>query len=163
MTTASRCSTTDGEQVVTIQDSGIEGALAHDADGDGLVTRDVLRAGTAGTYVYDLGREDASCAWATRCRRGASAAHRHPGGQVCCGRPRHGRKGATQVARRAGSTDPTRTCAKAAASRSGDGGLRVVLVVMQWSRWLSGRARGRDRPRPRAPRPRASRRSASRS
>jgi hypothetical protein len=45
---------TDGNQVVTLQGSGIEGALASDA-GDGLVTVTSYESGGNGTYVYDLG------------------------------------------------------------------------------------------------------------
>ena len=44
---------TDGEQVVTLQGSGIEGQLASDA-GDGLVTVTSYEPGGAGTYLYDL-------------------------------------------------------------------------------------------------------------
>jgi len=43
----------DGDQVVTLQGSGIEGALASDA-GDGVVTVTSYEPGRAGTYVYDL-------------------------------------------------------------------------------------------------------------
>jgi hypothetical protein len=44
---------TDGDQVVTLQGSGIEGELTSVA-GDGLVTVTSSEAGGAGTYVYDL-------------------------------------------------------------------------------------------------------------
>ena len=46
--------TTDGDQVVTLQDSGIEGALAGTGGAGDVVTVTVLRGGRAGTYVYDL-------------------------------------------------------------------------------------------------------------
>jgi hypothetical protein len=42
--------TTDGDQVVTVQDDGIEGSVA----GSGLVTVTSYQRGHAGTYVYDL-------------------------------------------------------------------------------------------------------------
>jgi len=45
--------TTDGEQVVTIQDGGINGGLAYGGP-SGLVTIDSDQDGQAGTYVYDL-------------------------------------------------------------------------------------------------------------
>jgi hypothetical protein len=45
--------TTDGEQVVTLQDSGIDGGLASDA-GDGLVTLTAYEPAGDGTYLYDL-------------------------------------------------------------------------------------------------------------
>ena len=48
--------TTEGEQVVTLQDSGIEGALAS-ADGDGLVSVTSYESGGKGTYVYALGTD----------------------------------------------------------------------------------------------------------
>ncbi len=44
---------TDGDQVVTLQGSGIDGALTSE-DGDGLVTVTSYERGHAGTYVYDL-------------------------------------------------------------------------------------------------------------
>ncbi len=44
---------TDGDQVVTLQASGIDGALTSDA-GDGLVTVTSYESDGAGTYVYDL-------------------------------------------------------------------------------------------------------------
>jgi hypothetical protein len=44
---------TDGSQVVTLQGSGIEGALTTDA-GPGLVTVTSHESGGSGTYVYDL-------------------------------------------------------------------------------------------------------------
>jgi hypothetical protein len=44
---------TDGDQVVTLQGSGIEGVLASGA-GDGLVTVTSYEPGGDGTYVYDL-------------------------------------------------------------------------------------------------------------
>ena len=44
---------TDGDQVVTLQGSGIEGVLASDA-GDGLVVVTSYEPDGAGTYVYDL-------------------------------------------------------------------------------------------------------------
>jgi len=45
---------TDGDQVVTLQGSGLDGALTSDA-GDGLVTVTSREPDGAGTYVYDLG------------------------------------------------------------------------------------------------------------
>ncbi|HEY0773176.1 MAG TPA: hypothetical protein VGD51_03775 [Nocardioidaceae bacterium] len=47
---------TDGDQVVTLQGSGIEGALTSHA-GDGLVTVTSDEPDGAGTYVYDLDSE----------------------------------------------------------------------------------------------------------
>jgi len=47
---------TEGNQVVTLQGSGIDGALASDA-GDGLVTVSSYEPDAAGTYVYDLESE----------------------------------------------------------------------------------------------------------
>jgi hypothetical protein len=43
---------TDGDQVVTLQDSSIEGSLAGDGD---VVTVTSYQRGRSGTYVYDLG------------------------------------------------------------------------------------------------------------
>lgn len=47
---------TDGDQVVTLQGSGIEGTFASAADG-GLVTVTSHESDRAGTYVYDLDSE----------------------------------------------------------------------------------------------------------
>jgi hypothetical protein len=47
---------TDGDQVVTLQGSGIEGALASEA-GDGLVVVTSYEPDGAGTYIYDLDSE----------------------------------------------------------------------------------------------------------
>ena len=45
---------TDGEQVVTLQDSDIDGGLAPGSD---AVTISSYQRGRSGTYVYDLGSE----------------------------------------------------------------------------------------------------------
>jgi hypothetical protein len=45
---------TDGSQIVTLQGSGIDGALSSDA-GQGLVTVTSYGPARAGTYLYDLG------------------------------------------------------------------------------------------------------------
>jgi hypothetical protein len=46
----------DGDQVVTVQGSGIEGGLASGSDGgDGIVTITSYEPGGDGSYVYDLG------------------------------------------------------------------------------------------------------------
>lgn len=45
---------TDGDQVVTLQDSSLEGALSGDGD---LVTMTSYRPQSEGTYVYDLGTD----------------------------------------------------------------------------------------------------------
>ena len=47
---------TNGDQVVTLQDGGIDGALASDA-GDGLVTVTSAEPSGVGTYVYGLDSE----------------------------------------------------------------------------------------------------------
>ena len=47
---------TDGQQVVTLQGSSIDGALTSQ-DGDGLVTVTSYEGGHNGTYVYDLDSE----------------------------------------------------------------------------------------------------------
>lgn len=61
---------TEGDQVVTLQGSGIEGALTSTA-GDGLVTVTSYEPDAAGTYIYDLGSgrflrlSDAVSSWST--------------------------------------------------------------------------------------------------
>ena len=45
---------TDGEQVVTLQDSSIDGTLVTGSD---VVTVTSYQRGQSGTYVYDLGTE----------------------------------------------------------------------------------------------------------
>ena len=60
----------EGDQVVTLQGSGIEGALTSTA-GDGLVTVTSYEPDAAGTYIYDLGTgrflrlSDAVSSWST--------------------------------------------------------------------------------------------------
>lgn len=46
----------DGDQVVTLQDSSIDGGLTSDA-GAGIVTVTSHESGSSGTYVYDLGSD----------------------------------------------------------------------------------------------------------
>jgi hypothetical protein len=46
--------TTDGDQVVTLQDSGIEGAVAGTGGAGSVVTVTSYEGDRAGTYVYDL-------------------------------------------------------------------------------------------------------------
>ena len=46
--------TTDGDQVVTIQDSGIDGALAGAGGAGDVVTLSAYESGRGGNYVYDL-------------------------------------------------------------------------------------------------------------
>ena len=46
--------TTDGDQVVTLQDSGIEGAVAGSGGAGNVVTVTAYEGDRAGTYVYDL-------------------------------------------------------------------------------------------------------------
>jgi hypothetical protein len=46
--------TTDGEQVVTLQDSGIDGALAGSGGAGDVVTVSAFGGPGSGTYVYDL-------------------------------------------------------------------------------------------------------------
>ena len=49
--------TTDGDQVVTLQDSGMDGWLAGSRGTGELVTVDSYEEGRSGTYVYDLGTD----------------------------------------------------------------------------------------------------------
>ena len=49
--------TTDGDQVVTLQDSGIEGAVAGSGGTNDVVTVTAYQEDRAGTYVYDLGTD----------------------------------------------------------------------------------------------------------
>jgi hypothetical protein len=48
--------TTSGEQVTTIQDSGVDGYLASGGD-PGLVSVTSYQRGAEGTYVYDLAED----------------------------------------------------------------------------------------------------------
>jgi hypothetical protein len=50
--------TTDGDQVVTLQDSGIEGMLAGSGGAGSMVTVTSYEGKRSGTYVYDLGTEE---------------------------------------------------------------------------------------------------------
>ena len=61
---------TDGDQVVTLQGSGVEGSLTS-VGGEGVVTVTSYERGGAGTYVYDLGTERA----AADLRRGLVVGH----------------------------------------------------------------------------------------
>jgi hypothetical protein len=46
--------TTDGDQVVTVQDSDIDGGMVGDS---GIATVTSTQRGSAGTYVYDVATE----------------------------------------------------------------------------------------------------------
>jgi len=84
---------TDGHQVVTLQDSGIDGSLTS-STGPGLVRVTSYESGGAGTYVYDLasGRflriTQGTSQWDTN---GPTL-----GGQFLYNTPTNGRKGMTQ-------------------------------------------------------------------
>jgi hypothetical protein len=84
---------TDGDQVVTVQGSGIDSTLASDA-GDGLVTVTSYERGGDGTYVYDLGSgrflriADGVSSWSTS---GPT-----PEGQFLWNTPTNLRRGMTQ-------------------------------------------------------------------
>lgn len=86
--------TTSGEQVATIQDSDLEGALAS-AGEPGLVTVRSFQRGASGTYVYDLADErfvrvsDSLSSW--------SSAHLLPEGMLSWDTSVNFRRGATQV------------------------------------------------------------------
>lgn len=86
--------TTDGDQVVTLQDSGIDGALAGPRGTSDVVTVTCYKRGRAGTYVYDLGTgrflrvSDAVSSWGM----GGPA----PDGRFLWGTPVNHRHGATQ-------------------------------------------------------------------
>lgn len=62
---------TDGDQVVTIQDTGVDGALAGRGDDNELVVIGSYWRGSEGTYVYDLRTDrllrlsDAAAKWGT--------------------------------------------------------------------------------------------------
>ena len=49
--------TTDGEQVTTIQDSGLDGAIAGTGGVNGLVVITAYPPDAEGTYLYDLGTD----------------------------------------------------------------------------------------------------------
>jgi hypothetical protein len=49
--------TTDGDQVVTFQDSGIDGAMAGAGGSNHVVTVNAYEDGRSGTYVYNLGTD----------------------------------------------------------------------------------------------------------
>ena len=49
--------TTDGDQVVTLQDSGIDGVAGRSGGTGDLVTVTAYEGGRSGTYVYDLGTD----------------------------------------------------------------------------------------------------------
>jgi hypothetical protein len=63
--------TTDGDQVVTLQDSGLDGALAGSGGSGNQVVVSAYDRGVSGTYVYDLDTErflrlsDGASGWAT--------------------------------------------------------------------------------------------------
>ncbi len=84
---------TDGNQVVTLQGSSLDGALTSDA-GDGIVTVTAREPGSAGTYLYDLGSDrllrisDATSSWDTS---GPT-----PAGQFLWNTPVNGNKGMDQ-------------------------------------------------------------------
>jgi hypothetical protein len=84
---------TDGDQVVTLQGSGIEGGLASSA-GEGVVTVTSYEPGGDGTYVYDLGSgrllriSEAVSSWVTS---GPT-----PDGQFLWNTPTNFRRGMTQ-------------------------------------------------------------------
>ena len=86
--------TTDGDQVVTLQDSGIDGGLAGPDGTSDLVTVTSYDKDRAGTYVYDLGTDrflrvsDAVSQWTT----GGSASR----GRFLWNAPVNHRRGATQ-------------------------------------------------------------------
>jgi hypothetical protein len=86
--------TTSGEQVATIQDSDVEGALASGGD-PGLVTVRSHQRGAAGTYVYDLASDrfvrvsDSLSSW--------SSASLLPQGMLSWDTSVNFRRGATQV------------------------------------------------------------------
>jgi hypothetical protein len=86
--------TTDGDQVVTIQDSGIDGALAGSGRTGDVVTVTAYPADRGGTYVYDLGTDrflrvsDAVSKWGM----GGPA----PDGEFLWGTPVNEGHGATQ-------------------------------------------------------------------
>ncbi len=86
--------TTDGDQVVTLQDSGIDGAMAGSGGINGVVTVTAYQEDRGGTYVYDLRTDrfvrisDAVSSWAL----GGPT----PDGQFLWDTPVNHRHGATQ-------------------------------------------------------------------
>ena len=86
--------TTDGDQVVTIQDSDIDGAIAGSGP-DAVVTLDAYQRDQGGTYVYDL--DPGGCSGsARRSRASGSAAVRRPAGRFLWHTPVNHRHGASQ-------------------------------------------------------------------
>jgi hypothetical protein len=86
--------TTDGDQVVTIQDSGIDSALAGSNGTGGQVTVTAYDGQGEGTYVYDLATE--RFLRLTDAMSSFSMGGPTPGGTFMWGTPVNNRHGATQ-------------------------------------------------------------------
>lgn len=82
---------TEGEQVVTLQDSSIDGALVGDS---GAVTITSQQRGRSGTYVYDLGTD--RFLRLSRSRSSWSTSGPTPEGHVMWNTPENRGNGATQ-------------------------------------------------------------------